>query len=382
MNTHQDLLKELNKNLPLNEKLGIIHQVLKEEFSFIDRIAIALYDTKTDILKTFIDSSGGAHPLTYYEAKLSETNSLKEIVESGYPRVINDLAVFDLNKHKHAQAIREEGYGASYTLPMYLNGTFWGIIFFNSYQKNCFTDNVLRNLDIFGHLVSSITTNELRNIKTMLAALKTANDMVHYRDPETGGHLERMSRFSRMIAQDLAKTNKHQLSDKFIEWIFLFAPMHDVGKIGIPDSVLLKPGKLSEKEFEVMKTHTLKGQAIINSMVENFGLESFDGINILRNIAACHHETMDGNGYPHGLKNGEIPLEAKIIAVADIFDALTSKRPYKTPWTNEDAFALLTRLAKDKLDKDCVESLISIQDKIEAIQKQFQDSDLEEPSLD
>jgi HD-GYP domain-containing protein (c-di-GMP phosphodiesterase class II) len=199
--------------------------------------------------------------------------------------------------------------------------------------------------------------------------------MVHYRDPETGGHLDRMARFSRLIAQDLAKNGIYKITDEFIEWVYAFSPMHDVGKIGIPDNVLLKPGKLNIEEFEVMKTHTLKGKAIINSMIENFNLESFDGIDILRNIATCHHETMDGQGYPFGLKNGEIPLEARIIAVADIFDALTSKRPYKAAWSNEEAFSLLERLAKDKLDQNCVLALMRNQDKILEIQAKFQDTE-------
>lgn len=375
MYNHQDLLKELNENLSLNKKLSIIHSVLKQKLEFIDRIAVALYDTKTDLLKTFIYSSNEEHPLTFYEAKLSETASLKEIVNIKRPRVVNDLAIFDRNKAKHSQKILASGYGSSYTLPMYLNGTFWGFIFFNSYQKNYFSDEILFDLDIIGHLISSIITNELRTVKTMLAALKTANDMVHYRDPETGGHLNRMARFSRLIAQDLAKNGIYKITDEFIEWIYAFSPMHDVGKIGIPDNVLLKPGKLNTEEFEIMKTHTLKGQAIINSMIENFNLESFDGIDILRNIAACHHETMDGQGYPFGLKNGEIPLEARIIAVADIFDALTSKRPYKLAWSNEDAFSLLERLAKDKLDQNCVSALMSNQDKILEIQAKFQDTE-------
>ncbi|MBI4851265.1 MAG: HD domain-containing protein [Acidobacteria bacterium] len=378
MYSHQDFLKELNKNLPLNEKLVILHNVLKQRVDFIDRIAIALYDAKTDLLKTFIDSSGGTHPLVYYEAKLSEVKSLQEVLQVNCPRIVNDLAIFDRNKSKHSEKIQEQGYGSSYTLPMYLNNTFWGFIFFNSYQKNCFKEELLYELDLIGHLISSIITNELRNIKTMLAALKTANDMVHYRDPETGGHLERMARFSRLIAQDLAKAGIYNLKDDFIEWIYMYSPMHDVGKIGIPDSVLLKPGKLTESEFEVMKTHTLKGKAIINLMIENFSLESFEGVDILRNIAVCHHETMDGNGYPYGLKNGEIPLEARIIAVADIFDALTSKRPYKTPWSNEDAFAMLERLSKTKLDKDCVISLMNSKDKVIEIQKDFQDKDIED----
>jgi len=375
MYNHQDLLKELNENLSLNKKLSIIHSVLKQKLEFIDRIAVALYDTKTDLLKTFIYSSSEEHPLTFYEAKLSETASLKEIVNIKRPRVVNDLAIFDRNKAKHSQKILASGYGSSYTLPMYLNGTFWGFIFFNSYQKNYFSNEILFDLDIIGHLISSITTNELRTVKTMLAALKTANDMVHYRDPETGGHLDRMARFSRLIAQDLAKNGIYKITDEFIEWIYAFSPMHDVGKIGIPDNVLLKPGKLNTEEFEIMKTHTLKGQAIINSMIENFNLESFDGIDILRNIAACHHETMDGQGYPFGLKNGEIPLEARIIAVADIFDALTSKRPYKLAWSNEEAFSLLERLAKDKLDQNCVSALMSNPDKILEIQDKFQDTE-------
>lgn len=375
MYNHQDLLKELNENLSLNKKLSIIHSVLKQKLEFIDRIAVALYDTKTDLLKTFIYSSIEEHPLTFYEAKLSETSSLKEIVNLKKPRVVNDLAVFDRNKARHSQKILASGYGSSYTLPMYLNGTFWGFIFFNSYQKNYFSDEILFDLDIIGHLISSVTTNELRTVKTMLAALKTANDMVHYRDPETGGHLDRMARFSRLVAQDLAQNGIYKITDEFIEWVYAFSPMHDVGKIGIPDNVLLKPGRLNTEEFEVMKTHTLKGQAIINSMIENFNLESFDGIDILRNIAACHHETMDGQGYPFGLKNGEIPLEARIIAVADIFDALTSKRPYKAAWSNEEAFSLLERLAKDKLDQNCVSALMRNQDKILEIQAKFQDTE-------
>lgn len=375
MYNHQDLLKELNENLSLNKKLSTIHSVLKQKLEFINRIAVALYDTKTDLLKTFLYSSSEEHPLTFYEAKLSETASLKEIVNIKRPRVVNDLAIFDRNKAKHSQKILASGYGSSYTLPMYLNGTFWGFIFFNSYQKNYFSNEILFDLDIIGHLISSIITNELRTVKTMLAALKTANDMVHYRDPETGGHLDRMARFSRLIAQDLAKNGIYKITDEFIEWIYAFSPMHDVGKIGIPDNVLLKPGKLNTEEFEIMKTHTLKGQAIINSMIENFNLESFDGIDILRNIAACHHETMDGQGYPFGLKNGEIPLEARIIAVADIFDALTSKRPYKLAWSNEEAFSLLERLAKDKLDQNCVSALMSNPDKILEIQDKFQDTD-------
>lgn len=372
MYNHQDLLNPLNKNISLNEKLKVIHENIRQHFAFIERVSVAIYDPKTDLLKTFINSSGDANPLRFYEAKLSEVISLQEVLQAGQPRIINDLAVYDRSTHEHAQKIRAQGYGSSYTMPIYLNNNFGGFIFFNSSQKDCFVETVVSILDIFGHLISSIVTSEIGTIKIMLAALKTANEMVHYKDPETGNHLQRMSRFARLIAQELAISGKYHLNDQFIEQIFLFAPLHDVGKIGIKDDILLKTSQLNEKEFEVMKTHTIKGRQIIDAIIENFGLESFEGVNILRNIAESHHETLDGLGYPHGLKDGEIPLEAQIVAVADIFDALTSQRSYKMAWTNEEAFAMLERLSQTKLDKDCVAALIKNHEKVREIQASFQ----------
>ena len=207
----------------------------------------------------------------------------------------------------------------------------------------------------------------------MLAALRTANEMVHYKDPETGSHLERMSRFSRIMVKDLAKSGKYNFDDKYIEDIFIYSPLHDVGKISIPDKILLKPAKLDEKEFETMKTHAFRGKQVIDSIIRNFEFESFGNIDILRNIAQYHHEALDGSGYPEGFKGDNIPIEARIVAVADIFDALTTKRPYKEAWSNDDAYAMLQKLAKDKLDKDCVQALMNNKDTIEEIQNLFKE---------
>lgn len=367
--SHQDTLQQLNDNGPLSEKLRFIHDTLKQHLDSIERIAVAVYDSKTDLLKTFIHSSGSAEPLSHYQAKLSESASLREIIEVGRPRVVNDLAIFQASKKKHSKRIIAQGYAASYTLPMYRNGEFFGFIFFDASRKGVFDEESLHTLDLFGHLLSLCVIDELQQFTTLQAAVDTARDMTHHRDNETGSHLDRMSRYARLIAQQLAP--QYDLNDEYVENIFLFSPLHDIGKIAIPDNILLKKGKLTTEEFAVMKTHTLKGREIIEEMLKHFGMQGLHRGEMLRNITEFHHETMNGLGYPQGLMGEEIPIEARIIAVADIFDALTSRRPYKEAWSNDEAFALLQEMSGKQLDPDCVHALLSQQSQIDAIQQQF-----------
>jgi len=142
-----------------------------------------------------------------------------------------------------------------------------------------------------------------------------------------------MSRYARLIAKALAE--RHQLDDEYIERVFMFSPLHDIGKIGIPDHILLKRGSLTDAETEIMHTHAPKGREIIDDLLMNFGLDAIQNVDILRNIAEYHHEQINGGGYPAGLSGEAIPLEARIVAVADVFDALTSaariKKPGPTP---------------------------------------------------
>jgi HD-GYP domain-containing protein (c-di-GMP phosphodiesterase class II) len=375
MHAHQDTLNELNKNLTLTEKLRSIHSIIRKEFDFIERIAVALYDSKTDLLKTFSHSSGGGDPLIRYQAPLGQSRSLTEILKTGHPRVINDLTLLPAGGREHSRRIAEQGYRSSYTMPMYMNGLFFGFIFFDSPKKYSFVPDVLHRLDLYGHLISLTFINELMTIRTMLATVKAARDITAHRDLETGEHLDRMSYYSRLIARQLA--GKFGLDDEFVERVFLYSPLHDIGKIGVPDAILRKRGRLSPEEFEEMKAHTLKGREIIDEMLEDFGLESLPHIDTMRNIAEYHHESVDGKGYPEGLKGTQIPLEARIIAVADIFDALTSRRPYKSAWSNEQAFLMLRELSGHQLDKDCVEALIRNREEVEKIQAQFRGKERE-----
>lgn len=368
---HTDSLDRLNESQPLSEKLRFVHDTVHQRYPFIERLAVAIYDSKTDLLKTYLHSSGGAVPLAHYQAKHSEAKSLREIIEVGRPRVVNDLSIFTASEHEHSKRILAEDYAASYTLPMYHSGELFGFIFFNASQKDVFSEEVLHNLDLFGPLLSLSVVQEITHFRTLQAAVETARDITHHRDNETGAHLDRMSRYSRLIAEELAE--RYGFSDEYVEQIFLFSPLHDIGKIAIPDTILLKPGRLDEEEYEIMKTHTLKGREIIDGMLEHFGIAALDHGNILRNIAHYHHETLNGAGYPDGLQGEQIPIEARIIAVADIFDALTSKRPYKEAWSNQQAFALLKEMAGRSLDPDCVAALLRHRELVEQIQQRFRE---------
>ena len=371
MAEHNDALEELNKHVPLQEKLIATHKSMSDLFPFIVRIAIAVYDPVTSVLKTYLHSGGG-NPLEHYQALIDDAPSLKKILKSGLPRVINNMLTFEGGEHEHTSRIGRQGYAASYTMPMFNNGTFCGFIFFNSDKQNVFLENVLRQIDIYGHLISLMVINELASIRTLAAAVKTTGNLSHIRDPETGSHLDRMSRYSRLIANSIAE--KYKLNDDYIEHIFMFSPLHDIGKIGIPDNILLKPDKLNDREKTIMDTHAHIGRSMIDEFLANFGLENIEHMDMLRNIAEFHHESVNGKGYPLGIKGEKIPLEARIVAVADVFDALTSTRPYKEAWSNENAIQEIKKLAGEKLDQDCVNALLQNLDEVEKIQKQFNEN--------
>jgi len=261
---HTDPLDALNRGVSLDEKLAAIHEALYAQIGFVDRISVAAYDAASDLLKTFLASSPGRNHLVRYEARLADSPSLTQILRVGRPRVVNNLELFRQGRHLHTKVIAEEGYRWSYTVPMYLDGSFWGFIFFNSRSPGALAEPALRTLDVYAHLISAIVTEEMLAVRILAAAVKTAHDIVHFRDPETGGHIDRMARYARLIAQHLAATGAAVLDDAAIERIFEFAPLHDIGKLALPDRILLKPAALSEAEREEMKQHTVRGLEMID----------------------------------------------------------------------------------------------------------------------
>jgi len=183
-----------------------------------------------------------------------------------------------------------------------------------------------------------------------------------YRDPETGAHILRMAHYSRHIARCMGLSVVQQ------DLLLAAAPMHDVGKVGTPDNILLKPGKLTEAEFAIMKQHAVIGFEILSS-------SSSPLMQVAAEIAHTHHEKFDGSGYPRALMGEAIPLFGRIVAVADVFDALTSVRPYKKAWSIEDATQLLRDGKGKHFDPACVEAFLSEWDEVLEIKQRFVDDE-------
>jgi response regulator RpfG family c-di-GMP phosphodiesterase len=223
---------------------------------------------------------------------------------------------------------------------------------------------------VYAHLISLLIVNEVSRVSALRSAILVARKMSHTHNEETGAHLDRMARYARLIAKTLADADPN-IDDEFVEFVFLYAPLHDVGKIAVPDHILLKPAKLSPDEFAIMKTHVAAGMEIVESIAEGFHVGSGQHVDVLRNIVRFHHESFDGSGYLSGRRGTDIPLEARIVTVADVFDALTTERCYKSAWTNNAAFSLLDDLAGRRFDYDCVRALIANTDKVCTIQAQF-----------
>lgn len=206
--------------------------------------------------------------------------------------------------------------------------------------------------------LSLVRAESLR--QSRLQIVQCLGRAAEYKDNETGKHVIRMSLYARALAQ------AYGCGPEWVEDLFNAAPMHDVGKIGIPDAVLLKPGPLDAEEWTVMRSHPQLGADII-------GEHAFPMLQMARTIALTHHEKWDGKGYPHGLEGTDIPLEARIVAIADVFDALTTVRPYKQAWSVEDAFAHLRAQAGLHFDPLLVEHFLGLGAEIDAIRTEWMD---------
>ena len=195
------------------------------------------------------------------------------------------------------------------------------------------------------------------------------------RDPETGSHIIRTKNFVKMLATKAKELPEFKplLNDQIIENLYQTAPLHDIGKVGIPDHILLKPGKLTVEEFEIMKQHANYGRKALLASTKKLGTNSF--LNSALEISYTHHEKWDGSGYPQGLKGKEIPLSGRLMAVADVYDALTCKRVYKAAMSHEKSVSIITEGKGKHFDPDLIDCFLDILEEFQEIAKKFADSD-------
>ncbi|CAN7441362.1 two-component system response regulator [Pseudoduganella sp. LjRoot289] len=213
------------------------------------------------------------------------------------------------------------------------------------------------------------------------ATIMAMATMAETRDNETGNHIRRTQNYVATLARKLQQHPrfKQELTDENITLLYKSAPLHDIGKVGIPDSILLKPGKLDQEEFEIMKQHAIRGRDTIRQVEEYIG-GSNGFLTYAREIAHSHQEKWDGSGYPENLVGEEIPLSARLMAVADVYDALISPRIYKPPFSHSEAVAIMRDGRGSHFDPDILDAFIEIETRFAEIARQFNDVEGEQGS--
>lgn len=286
--------------------------------------------------------------------------------------VITDWEMPEMNGIQLCQAIRQEGFpGYIYIILLSAHGSPDERVQGLSAGADDFIAKPFNPAELLARvgIAERILSLETRDI-AIFAMAKLAES----RDPETGAHLERVRTYSRLLAQHLATVEKfrEQVDAEFIRLIYMTSPLHDIGKVGVPDSVLLKSGRLDDHEFEIMKTHVMIGAETLDSTLRTFPGAKF--LQMARDIAGTHHERWDGKGYPAGLAGEQIPLCGRIVALADVYDALTSKRVYKSAFSHHIARSIIVKEAGAQFDADVVDAFIHTEVRFIAVATQFADS--------
>jgi putative two-component system response regulator len=231
------------------------------------------------------------------------------------------------------------------------------------------------------HLENLVAERTRRLALVQAVTIEGLATLAEYRDPETGGHIKRTQNYVKVLAKKLKEHPRFRdgLNDEIIELLYMSAPLHDLGKIAVPDHILQKPGKLTDEEFEEMKKHTTYGHDALWITEQKLGEDSF--LRHAREIAYTHQEKWDGSGYPSGLKGDEIPIPGRLMALADVYDALISKRVYKPPFPHEKAVQIIVEGKGKHFDPDIVDAFIELENTFRNIALSFADHDEERKML-
>ncbi|WP_456377806.1 HD domain-containing phosphohydrolase [Thiolapillus sp.] len=353
-----DAIPAARKPDSFSAQLKLIHRRIQQLHPAICWIGVALPETG-GVPRKLYSTSGEAGFGLFSEPFVQ--SSLQDQVAGRKFRVVNNLTPARPNEAH--EFLIDPGFQSGLSVPFAVDGQLWGLVVFTAREKHCFTPEIIERMRVYTRVIAQLVSSECHsteNLGSAISAILRLNKVSNSESPE---HLRRVAHYSRLIAEQCAAT--YSLSRQWIEHLFLFAPVHDIGKIFMPEELLTKPGPLSPQEFAQMKTHTLRGREIIDHMIDSFGYaDDTHHTSMLRNIITHHHEAIDGSGYPFGLKDEEIPLEARIVAVADVLDALMTKRAYKDAWSVDRSISQLWELAGSRLDAEFVGILASSKEEL------------------
>lgn len=340
-----------------------------------DRVAMAFMDPLRNVTA---ESAYTVMDAVYLDPGFTEPmshTSLGRVAESGAPRIINDLEYHYEHVHSSTptKRILQEGLRASITVPLFVDGECVGFMFASSRDTGVYNET---HAEFLAHITRLLKDKLYTSYKAQQVISKTAEGFVtltREKDNETSNHIVRMSRYSYLIAKQLF-SNGHKLTPRFMREILWFSPLHDIGKIGISDAVLTKTGSLTAHEWEQMKQHVAIGETVIDSM--NQGLRDtmeYGMLDTARDIVAHHHERWDGQGYPRRLSGTEISQAGRIVAVADVFDALTSPRPYKPAYELEYSLDIMREERSAHFDPDTLDAFFEALPAIDSVRRSFSD---------
>jgi response regulator RpfG family c-di-GMP phosphodiesterase/HAMP domain-containing protein len=267
------------------------------------------------------------------------------------------------------QQLQNNGLRSFFFLPISQNALETAVLVLASKEGNAYNADHLEFLTNIAGQVARSFEKTIGMESLVVSSIRGLAKLAESRDPETGDHLFRMSHYSALIAEEMGNTEQYRevVTPHYVRDILRFSPMHDIGKVGISDGILLKPGKLDEQELEEMQQHPLIGGDVLRRCEEQMNAVGRSVFRVGIEIAECHHERFDGSGYPNRIKGEQIPLSARIVAAADVFDALTSKRPYKEAWPVEKAVSYLEGQAGSHFDPAVVQACLRAMPKIMAI---------------
>ncbi len=372
------LIENINNNVSFMETLNFISDTFSPYIPY-NYIGIGLIsEDKLKLIPTYGVSDGTVLGLPEKIRGIAwpiRETSLGELIQSGEARIINDLEKYCEGGpiKLYNKVILEAGIRSSITLPLIVSGEEVGVIFFSSTQKDAYTEEHLNFLKILANSIA-ISLNQTNFISDVLySSILALAKLAEARDEDTGEHLDRMSHYTRVISEILYENDIYTdvITLEYIDALVRFCPLHDIGKVGIPDNILLKPGKLTSEEFEAMKKHAFFGADVLRSAEENLIKRGKSLFGMGVEIAEGHHEKWDGSGYPYGRKGNEIPISARIVAIADVLDALTSKRPYKEAFSLQKSIEIISEGRGTHFDPVMVDAIRNNMRRIEEAYKKF-----------